>query len=160
MLESDIARRQVREFWETILIMVRDGESQMPVTASLLTAMATSFSFGLDEKCTPAEDGQLMSRFAAYLRIVLEERFTEHIPQDIAQSSRHTDGYLFGKPVWDFEYPQSCFFVTEDGVIEDAVCLQYGLEISPAFPSVVRIRLSYGLVATIFLLWATVTFMG
>ena len=65
MLESDIARRQVREFWETILIMVRDGESQMPVTASLLTAMATSFSFGLDEKCTPAEDGQLTSRFAA-----------------------------------------------------------------------------------------------
>jgi hypothetical protein len=56
-----------------------------------------------------------MQRFVAYLKIALdEETYSTYIPADISQDSKDADGRLFGKPVWDFAYPESSFFITED----------------------------------------------
>ena len=30
----------------------------------------------------------------------------------MAEKSEEADGFMFGKPVWDFKYPESTFFVT------------------------------------------------
>ena len=117
LLKSEKGRKQVKTTWERILAMLGDGKSQTVLSANVVTAAATSFSFGLDEKCNPAEDAYLADNFVAYLRIVLQEKFAEHIMQDASEASRDADGYAFGKPVWDFDYPESSVFVTNDGLI-------------------------------------------
>jgi len=53
------------------------------------------------------------------------------------------DGNAFGKPVWDFQYPESSFFITKGGLIgcsvsvaspDDVVCAALG----STYPSVLR----------------------
>ena len=97
--------------------MLGGGKSQSPLPASIFTAAATSFSFGLFEKCNLAEDAYLADNFAAYLKIVLEEKFPEHVSQDVDEASHDADGYAFGKLVWDFEYPEASVFVTDDRLV-------------------------------------------
>jgi hypothetical protein len=57
-------------------------------------------------------------RFAgslSYLKIALdEETYNKYIPADVSENSKDADGRLFGKPVWDFKYPESSFFITEN----------------------------------------------
>ena len=48
--------------------------------------------------------------------MLYEDTFGEYIPQDIAEEGRHRDGRLFGKPAWDFQYPESSFFSTNKGL--------------------------------------------
>jgi len=68
----------------------------------------------LDEESNPADERRLMHNFVAYLKIVLdEETYNKHIPSDTSEESKHGDGYAFSKPVWDFKYPESSFFITE-----------------------------------------------
>lgn len=115
MTESDEGRKALRGLWERILGAMRDSQLQLPFNASVLTAAATSFSFGLNEKSDPANEHLLMQRFVAYLKIALDEEiYNKYIPADISQDSEDADGRLFGKPVWDFAYPESSFFITED----------------------------------------------
>jgi len=90
----------------------------------MLTAVATSFSFGLDEKSDPANEHQLLYRFVAYLKLVLdEETCRKYIPLDVSKESKHANGHEFGKPVWDFLYPESSFFLTETGLIGCSVSI-------------------------------------
>jgi hypothetical protein len=80
----------------------------------VLTAAATSFSFGLDEKSDPTNKRHLLYKFIAYLKLALdEETYDKYIPLDMSKESKHADGLEFGKPVWDFTYPESSFFLTE-----------------------------------------------
>jgi hypothetical protein len=37
----------------------------------------------------------------------------EHIPPNLLQDVDPSEGRLFGKPVWDFQYPDSSIFVAE-----------------------------------------------
>jgi hypothetical protein len=46
-----------------------------------------------------------------------EETYNKYIPSDVSEESKYADGLEFGKPVWDFEYPESCFFLTERGLV-------------------------------------------
>lgn len=115
MTESDEGRKALGELWQRILKTIRDSQLHVPFNASVLTAAATSFSFGLNEKSDPANEHVLMQRFVAYLKIALvEETYNTYISADISHDSEDADGRLFGKPVWDFAYPESSFFITED----------------------------------------------
>ena len=115
---------------------MQGNESQIPISTNALTAAATSFSFGLDEKSNPADERCLVRRFVAYLKLALpEDAYDKYIPPDLSEESKHSDGHAFGKPVWDFTYPESSFFITEGGLIGcsistvqpgDIVCVALG----------------------------------
>lgn len=115
MIESNEGRKTLKEVWQRILGTMQNSQLHVPFTADELTAAATSFSFGLNEKSDPANEHLLVQRFVAYLEIALdEETFNKYIPADVSEDSKNVDGRLFGKPVWDFKYPESSFFITED----------------------------------------------
>lgn len=58
-----------------------------------------------------------MRNFVAYLKLVVaEETYNKHISPDVFEESRDADGRNFGKPVWDFTYPESSFFITNGGL--------------------------------------------
>jgi hypothetical protein len=127
MVESDSGRKTLKEIWQRILKTMRNGQLHVPFSADELTAAATSFSFGLNEKSDPANEQLLVQRFVAYLKIALDEEiYNTYIPADMSEDSKNADGRLFGKPVWDFKYPESSFFITEDKFI--------GCSISPTRP--------------------------
>ena len=144
MIMSDQGKIELRQVWQRILKTVENSQSQIPLSISILAAMAMSFSFGLDEKTDPADKHLLLHSFVAYLKIVLdEETYNRYIPSDLAEESKHADGLLFGKPIWDFKYPESSFFVTKNGWIGcaisatrpgDMVCIALG----STYPFVLR----------------------
>jgi hypothetical protein len=116
MIDSDGGKIVLTQVWQRILKTVGKAHSQTPFDTSTLTAAATSFSFGLDENTDPADDRSLVHNFVAYLKIVLdEETFKKYIPPHLSEESKHANGHAFGKPVWDFKYPESNFFITENG---------------------------------------------
>ena len=115
MIKSDKGRKMLREAWQRILKTMQKSQLHVPFSVDELTAAATSFSFGLDEKSDPANEHLLVQRFVAYLKIALgEELYNTYIPTDVSEDSKNADGQLFGKPVWDFKYPEASFFITED----------------------------------------------
>ena len=124
MTESDEGRETLKQVWQRILETMRRSHLHVPFSADELTAAATSFSFGLNEKSNPSNEDLLLQRFVAYLRIALdEETYNTYVPADVSEDSKNADGRLFGKPVWDFNYPESSFFVTEDKFIGCSISL-------------------------------------
>jgi hypothetical protein len=118
MTESEEGRKTLNEVWQRILQTMRNSHLHAPFIADELTAAATSFSFGLNEKSDPANERLLLQRFVAYLKIALdEETYNTYIPAAVSEEAKDADGRLFGKPVWDFTYPESSFFITEDKFI-------------------------------------------
>jgi hypothetical protein len=114
MTKSDEGRNVLKQVWQRILKTVKNSQSQVSFSTSVLTAAATSFSFGLDENSNPADERRLLHNFVAYLKFALdEETYNKYIPPDVSEESKHADGHAFGKPVWDFKYPESSFFITE-----------------------------------------------
>ena len=136
MIESDEGKTVLTQVWRRLLKTMEESQSQIPLSTSILTAAATSFSFGLDENTDPADERYLVRNFVAYLKIVLdEETFNKYIPPDLIEESKHANGHAFGKPVWDFKYPESNFFITKNGLIGctvsttrqgDLVCVALG----------------------------------
>ncbi|KAL8893370.1 MAG: hypothetical protein Q9192_005336 [Flavoplaca navasiana] len=136
MINSDEGKRVLVEAWQRILKPMERSQSQRPINASTLAAAAISFSFGLDENTDPADEHYLVKNFVAYLKIVLdEETFSKYIPPELPGQSEHANGHAFGKPAWDFKYPESSFFITENGFIGctvstvrqgDLVCVALG----------------------------------
>jgi hypothetical protein len=136
MIKSDEGRNVLEKFWQRILRGVENSQSQIPFSTSMLTAVATSFSFGLDEKTNPADERHLLHSFVAHLKTTLdEETYNKYIMPDLSEELKDADGNAFGKPVWDFKYPDSSFFITEDGFIGcsistarpgDMVCVALG----------------------------------
>ena len=118
MTESDEGRKTLNQVWQRILETMRKRLLTVPLSAEELTAAATSFSLGLDEKSNPANEELLLQRFVAYLRLLLDEEvYNTYVPADVSEVAKNSDGRLFGKPVWDFSYPESSFFITEDKFI-------------------------------------------
>ena len=115
MIEADEGRRLLRQVWQKILETVEKSQSQVPFNAGVFTALAISFSFGLDEKTDLADERYLLHNFVAYLRIVLdEETYNRYIPSNLSDEAKLANGRAFGKPVWDFDYPESNLFITEN----------------------------------------------
>ena len=136
IIGSDEGRNMLKQVWQKILKTVEKSQSQIPFSTGILTAAATSFSFGLDENNDPADERYLVHNFVAYLKIVLdEETYNKYIPPDLSERSKLADGHAFGKPVWDFDYPESNFFITRNRFIGctisttrpgDLVCVALG----------------------------------
>ena len=136
MIQSDEGKRVLVEAWQRILKTMERTQSQTPINARTFAAAAISFSFGLDENTDPADEYYLVQNFIAYLKIVLDgETFSKYIPPELSEQSEHADGHAFGKPAWDFKYPESSFFITENGFIGctvstvrqgDLVCVALG----------------------------------
>lgn len=136
LVQSNEGRNALKQVWQRILKTIEESQLHIPFSASLLTAAATSFSFGLDEYTEPADERCLLHNFIAYLKIVLDkETYDKYIPSDLSEKSRHADGHSFGKPVWEFKYPESSFFITGNGFMGctvsmvrqgDLVCVALG----------------------------------
>lgn len=121
MVLSMEGRKELNQIWSETL-KTFENKFPVPLGADVLTAAAVSLSFGLDEKKTIADDHQLMLNFVAYLKIALEEgTFSKYISTELSEESESADGHAFGKPVWDFEYPESSLFITESGLIGCAI---------------------------------------
>jgi hypothetical protein len=117
-IKSDEGRNELKQVWQRILTTIEKSQIQTPFSASVLSAAATSFSYGLDENNDPANERHLLHKFVAYLKLVLgKETYNKYIPPDVSEESKHADGLEFGKPVWDFKYPESSFFLSEMGLI-------------------------------------------
>ena len=118
MMESSEGRSALRQLWQKILGTVRKARPEVPFNAELLTALAASFSFGINDQGDSADESILMRNFVAYLGLVLDEKtFKTYIPSEISSETGDADGRVFGKPVWDFKYPESSVFVTKRGLI-------------------------------------------
>ena len=118
VIESDEGKNLLTKVWQRILKTVEGTQSQIPFNLSILTAAATSFSFGLDENTDPAHERFLVQNFVTYLKIVLdEETLNKYIPSDLSEESERANGHAFGKHVWDFKYPESSFFILENELI-------------------------------------------
>jgi Heterokaryon incompatibility protein (HET) len=114
--ENDTLR--LRQNWTRILNTVEKSSPQVPFAKDLLTAIATSFSFGLDENTDPGDETIFLFNFIAYLKTILtEDSFNKYIPVGLTKDATKGAAETFGKPVWDFNYPESTFFITEMGVI-------------------------------------------
>ena len=117
MIDSDKCEELLRPAWQRILATIAKSQSQIPIGANALRAVASSFSYGLDENTNPTDDDHLTQKFIAYLKLVLHvDTFGKYITRDIPEKWKHGDGRLFGKPAWDFEYPESAFFITNEGL--------------------------------------------
>lgn len=117
-LESEDGRKTLNTQWQRIFKTLEAVQSQMPITRNVIAALATSFSFGLDENANPADENQLLFNFVAYLKIALnDEDFNKYVPADLSKEAVKADGKAFGKPVWDFPYPESSLFVTTSGLV-------------------------------------------
>ena len=93
LIKSDGGRNELKQVWQRILTTMEKSQSQIPFSASMLTAAATSFSFGLDEKSDPANERHLLHKFVAYLKLALdEETYNKYIPPDVSEESKHSDG--------------------------------------------------------------------
>jgi hypothetical protein len=115
---SEDDRMFLRKNWSRILNVIENSQSQVPFTKKLLTAVATSFSFGLNEKTDPGDEHVFLINFIAYLKAILTEKaFNKYIPAELAKDAEKGEAHTFGKPVWDFNYPESTFFITETGAV-------------------------------------------
>ena len=115
---SETGRQRLEQAWSQILEILADNSSQSSIATTTLTAAAVSLSFGVDEKSEEMAEARFAVRFVAYLRKILGKTlFDRYIPADLATKGSEADGGAFGKPVWDFEYPESSIFVTESGLV-------------------------------------------
>lgn len=100
LLELNGGRNALKQVWQQILKTIEEIQSHVPFSTNVLTAAATSFSFGLDENTDPVDERCLAHNFVAYLKTVLDkETFDKYIPPDLSEKSRHADGHAFSKPV-------------------------------------------------------------
>lgn len=117
VLKAREKKELLGQAWERILGAASRVKS-IPLKEEVLTAIAVSFTFGLDDKSYPSDSQVLLYAFVAYLRLVLEKYiFDKYVPPDLDDAARDADGHAFGKPIWDFEYPESSFFITENGLL-------------------------------------------
>ncbi|KAH7199484.1 hypothetical protein DER44DRAFT_842492 [Fusarium oxysporum] len=114
-----LEERRVRlgHVWRRILENLRLSRPSKVYNSSELR-IATSLSFGLNEDINPGEERILTQNFLSYLEIVLDEHaYQQYISPELSKEAEQADGYQFGKPVWDFNYPDSSIFITEKGMI-------------------------------------------
>lgn len=122
ILSSEEGRNKMNHEWQRLLETIGIVHRQLPFNAKLLTVIAVSLSYGLNEKTEEGDPETLLQNFVSYLKLILkEELYNKYVPPELSQMAESRDGRLFGKPVWDFSYPQSYVFITEDGLIGSCV---------------------------------------
>jgi hypothetical protein len=129
-LQTDEGKDELQRTWPKILDLLVESQrpqSAPPVNTALLTAVATALSFGLDADANPADPHDLLYNFVAYLSVVLPaDLFAIYVPADVAELAlQNGNGSAFGKPVWDFAYPDAGFFVTSTGLVGCSVCVPH-----------------------------------
>lgn len=111
----------------------------LPLAKPFLAAVAVSLSFGLNHKINPYEQMELLQSFVAYLAMVFRDEpaiLKTYIPSKLLEESKTADGRAFGKPVWDFQYPDSSIFVTRNKYVGCAISTtQQGDEVFVALGS-------------------------
>ncbi|GLB10783.1 hypothetical protein AtubIFM57258_007193 [Aspergillus tubingensis] len=120
MKKSMEENMELVEAWQRMLGLLSSSSriEKGPVSRQSLAAAAMALSFGLDEDSALAQDEHVLLNLVAYLKTILPEGvFTRYISSDLATEAADADGYAFGKPVWDFDYPDSSFFVTPGGLV-------------------------------------------
>ena len=149
LLNDEGGRSELRKTWHTILEVLHQAQHQrsasnacLPLSQDLLTAAAMSLSYGLDADANPASEYILLHNFVAYLRLILSpDAFAAYIPDALQNGTG--DGHAFGKPVWDFSYPDSGFFVTQTGLVGCSVWISQagdivGAMLGSTYPFVLR----------------------
>jgi hypothetical protein len=129
-LQTDEGKDELQRTWPKILDLLVESQrpqSAPPVNTALLTAVATALSFGLDADANPADPHDLLYNFVACLSVVLPaDLFAIYVPADVAELAlQKGNGSAFGKPVWDFAYPDAGFFVTSTGLVGCSVCVPH-----------------------------------
>ncbi|KAG9234194.1 heterokaryon incompatibility protein-domain-containing protein [Amylocarpus encephaloides] len=118
MEDSPDGRESSDEIWKRILKTISNTQELELIGLHALKAAAVSFCFALDENSNLADEDILTQRFVAYLELTLDEKtYRKYIPEFVSENSVKADGKLFGKPVRDFKYPESSFFITENNFI-------------------------------------------
>ncbi|KJZ75257.1 hypothetical protein HIM_05451 [Hirsutella minnesotensis 3608] len=118
MIDSNKGKNDLTQSWGQILSTLNKGNTKTPFTDTMLAAIATSLAFGLDEASNPCDGRLLMRNFVAYLKLVLDEdTYNKFIPLEVSEESAQANGHVFGKPVWDFKYPDSSIFTTDGGLV-------------------------------------------
>jgi hypothetical protein len=124
VLDSSEGRTMLKQSWTSILQNTGALVNAAPLAQTILTALAISLSFGFGRRLDASERLETIRAFVAYLLLIWEgdrnalERF---IPSTLLQDSASTDGHIFGKPVWDFNYPDASIFITENGMVGCAI---------------------------------------
>jgi hypothetical protein len=109
-IDSEEGKAKLKDLWIQIL-RTFSTEHVLPFAKPFLTAVAVSLSFGLNN-------------FVAYLAIVLADvpaLLVTYISSDLLKDSRSANGRAFGKPVWDFQYPDASIFVTRSNLVGCAI---------------------------------------
>ena len=120
--ELQEGRDSLRSIWLRLLSTLETSQPQLPFDAQTLTAAALSFTFGLDKNANTAHEHDCLLSFVAYLKLVLDaDAYQKYVPPALSVEARYAAGETFGKPVWDFEYPESSVFVTNTGHIGCAI---------------------------------------
>lgn len=139
-IDSVKGKRKLNGLWTRNLhTFAANSDGTLPLTRSFLTAAAVSLSFGLSHKINPFEQLEWLHNFVAYLAIILADDraiLTTFIPGDLLEESNSADGRAFGKPVWDFQYPESSIFITRNRLVGCAIATtQPGDEVFVALES-------------------------
>ncbi|KAK2591518.1 hypothetical protein QQS21_010793 [Conoideocrella luteorostrata] len=115
---------ELNSAWHRILRTMADNPSHVPLNNSTLTAAAVSFSFGLDDTCEKTDEHPLFCNFVAYLKKVLDDEiYNTYISRDTSEECKEGNGDDFGKPVWDFNYPEASFFITKGKSVGCSIAL-------------------------------------
>ncbi|KAF2658267.1 hypothetical protein K491DRAFT_624949 [Lophiostoma macrostomum CBS 122681] len=124
-IDSEEGKASLKVIWTRILHTFGDSLGNiLPLAQPFLTAVAISISFGLNHTISSFERLELLHNFIAYLATVLADdqaTLTKYIPHDLLAESQSADGHDFGKPFWDFQYPESSVFVTKSKFVGCAV---------------------------------------
>ncbi|MCJ1449048.1 MAG: hypothetical protein MMC23_009567 [Stictis urceolatum] len=100
MLDSTDGQEVLKEAWRRILKALSERYSQVPVTLDILTSVAMSFAYGLDDRSEPITEYRAVRNFAAYLQIILDkESISKYIATSLLEDIQDADGRVFGKPV-------------------------------------------------------------
>jgi hypothetical protein len=139
-IDSEDGKRKLKGTWKQILhTFGACFENTLPLAKPFLAAAAVSISFGLNQMINPFEQQELLQSFVAYLAIVFcdeQATLTTYIPGELLEESRNANGRAFGKPVWDFQYPDSSIFVTKNKFVGCAISTtQQGDEVFVALGS-------------------------
>jgi hypothetical protein len=59
-IHSKEGRNDLQQVWQRIITCIEKYHIQTPFSTTVLSAVATSFSYGLDKKSDPADEGHLL----------------------------------------------------------------------------------------------------
>jgi hypothetical protein len=123
-MDTPDGKAGLKQSWETILQDIGASQRALPLAQESLTALAVSLSFGFGRRLDSDERLETLRTFVAYLSLIWkddQEALEQFVPPELLQEAASVDGHIFGKPVWDFNYPDASIFVTEEHMIGCAV---------------------------------------